>query len=37
MRTSEQAEEEMQIVMGELKDKMIKQFPSLLQDFIKDK
>jgi thymidylate synthase (FAD) len=36
MRTSNQAEEEMQIVMGELKDKMIKQFPSLLQDFIKE-
>ena len=36
MRTSEQAEEEMQIVMGELKEKMIKQFPSLLQDFVED-
>lgn len=33
MRTSEQAEEEMQIVMGNLKLKMKKELPSLLQDF----
>jgi len=33
MRTSEQAEEEMQIVMRELLNKMKIEFPSLLQDF----
>ena len=33
MRTSEQAEEEMQFVMNVLKSKMKKEFPSLLQDF----